>query len=218
MRVALDVVGAGYGRTGTLSLKHALERLGFDGCYHMIEVMRHPAHRAMWAAAQRGEAVDWDTLFDGYRAAVDWPACNFWQPLSEHYPESKVILSTRDPERWYESVRSTIYPSSMSRLSSEDATERSHGAWVSEIIWDGVFGGRLEDRDYAIAIYERHVETVRNSVPADRLLVFEAADGWEPLCAFLDRPVPDEPYPRVNTTKEFRTRFKVPGRGTAHGR
>lgn len=204
--MALDVVGAGFGRTGTLSLKHALETLGFDRCYHMLEVRKHPEHQAMWSAAQRGDAVDWDALFEGYRAAVDWPACNSWRTLSEHYPDAKVLLSTRDPERWYESVRNTIYPSSTANLHSDDEAERSRSEWVTEIIWDGVFDGRLEDRGYAIEIYNAHIEEVSASVAAERLLVFEASQGWEPLCEFLGRPVPAEPFPRVNTSEEFRER------------
>ena len=205
--MALEVVGAGFGRTGTLSLKHALEMLGFGRCYHMIEVGGHAEHPAMWAAAQRGEAVNWDALFEGYRSAVDWPACNFWRQLAAYYPDSKVILSTRDPERWYESVRNTIYPASTRGLTSEDAAERQRAEWAMAIIWDGVFNGRFEDRAYAIEVYNEHVDTVRRSVPADRLLVFEASEGWPPLCEFLGRPVPDEPYPLVNTTEEFRDRF-----------
>ena len=202
----LDAVGAGFGRTGTLSLKSALETLGFDRCYHMIEVHKHEQHRPVWAAAQRGEPVDWDALLRGYRATVDWPACNFWEQLSSEYPDSRVILSQRDPERWYESVRNTIYPSSMERLESDDPDQQAIGRWLAEIIWDGVFGGRLQDKDHAIGVYLAHGERVRATIPPERLLVFEPSLGWGPLCEFLEREVPAEPFPRVNTSEDFRSR------------
>lgn len=207
--MALDVVGAGFGRTGTLSLKSALETLGFDRCYHMMEVREHPEHQAMWAAAQRGEPVDWDLLFDGYGAAVDWPACNLWRELAEYYPDAKVLLSVRDSGRWYDSVRNTIYASSMNALKSEDEVDRRRGEWLQEIIWGGIFDGRLEDRDYAIGVYEAHVKAVQASIPADRLLVFEASEGWSPLCEFLGVEIPETPFPHVNTTEDFRARFKA---------
>ena len=207
--MALDVVGAGFGRTGTLSLKSALEALGFDRCYHMMEMRENSDHRAVWAAAHRGEPVDWDVLFEGYRAAVDWPACNLWRELAEYYPNAKVLLSVRDSQRWYDSVRNTIYPSSMNALKSEDEADRRRGEWLQEIIWGGVFDGRLEDRDHAIGIYEAHIETVKASIPADRLLVFEASGGWGPLCEFLGVEVPETPFPHVNTTDDFRERFNA---------
>lgn len=207
--MALDVIGAGFGRTGTLSLKRALEALGLGPCYHMIEVRGHEHHRPVWAAAMRGEAVDWDALFAGYRSAVDWPACNFWAPLAARYPQARVILSERDPERWYESVRSTIYPTSMARGRSDEPEQRAMGEWLAELIWDGVFGGRLEDREHAIGVYRAHGERVRASVPPERLLVFDPAQGWGPLCAFLGLEAPDEPFPHVNTRAQFRARGGV---------
>lgn len=204
--MVLEVVGAGFGRTGTLSLKQALETLGVGRCYHMLEIVEHPEHRVAWSAAARGEAVDWEALFAGYRAAVDWPAARFWRELAAYYPDAKVLLSVRDSERWYESVRNTIYAGSQADLASADPATRERGAWTTELIWDGVFDGGVEDRDHAIAVYEAHIATVRAAIPADRLLVFDASQGWEPLCAFLDRPVPDEPYPRTNSTEQFRAR------------
>ena len=92
-----------------MSLKAALETLGFGPCYHMIEVFEHPEHAGFWQAAWRGEPVDWDGLLGGYEAAVDWPACTFYEELLQRYPDARVLLSVRDPERWYESTRDTIY-------------------------------------------------------------------------------------------------------------
>ena len=201
--MGLRVVGAGYGRTGTLSLKAALEQLGFAKCYHMLEVAGHPDHIAQWCAAHRGEHVDWDALFEGYQATVDWPSCNFWQQQLAAYPEAKVILSLRDPERWYESVMNTIYPSSVAWRESGGP----HSDMVFELIWDGIFEGRMDDKDHVIGKYLEHNQRVRDTVPAARLLEFEASQGWEPLCRFLDCAIPENEYPRTNTTEEFKARF-----------
>lgn len=206
--MTLKVVGAGFGRTGTLSLKFALEKLGFDKCYHMMEVHNQPAHRAEWAKVHRGEQVDWDALFDGFRATVDWPSCNWWREQLEHFPDAKVILSLRDPDRWYDSVMNTIYKSSSAGLASDDPGIQYGSKWAQMLIWDGVFDGRMEDRAHVIDVFNRHNEAVRAEVPADQLLVFEASEGWAPLCEFLGVPVPEEPYPKVNTTEDFIERWK----------
>lgn len=204
--MSLEVIGAGFGRTGTLSLKLALEKLGYDRCYHMAEVGRNPEHVAVWQLATRGEPVDWQALYTGYRASVDWPSCNFWEIQLGQFPDARVILTERDPERWYESVMSTIYPSSLQRLESEDPDVRARAEMVFELIWEGTFHGRIEDREHAIDVYQAHNDYVKQHAPRDRLLVFEAAQGWEPLCRFLGCGVPDEPYPRVNSTREFLAR------------
>src|SRR4051794_12147547 len=152
----LDVIGAGFGRTGTLSLKLALERLGFVKCYHMMEVFGHPEHVPMWAAAHRGDAVDWEKLYEGYRASVDWPSCNLWEEHAALWPNAKVILSTRDPESWYTSVMSTIYKSSTAMRLADDPNLQRMGQWATEIVWEHVFDGRTEDRAHAIAVYLAH--------------------------------------------------------------
>jgi hypothetical protein len=204
--MTIRVIGAGFGRTGTLSLKQALEQLGFDKCYHMVEVFQNPDHLEQWTKATRGEPVDWPALFAGYRASVDWPSCNFWELQLEAFPDAKVILSERDPERWYDSVMNTIYPSSRKARDSADPAMKPWVEMAFELIWDGTFHGRIEDREHAIDVYLAHNEYVKKQAPRDRLLVFEPSQGWEPLCEFLGCPVPDEPYPRVNTTEEFQAR------------
>lgn len=201
--MGLDVVGAGFGRTGTLSLKLALEKLGFAKCYHMREVFEHPEHMREWARAHRGERIDWDALFEGYRAAVDWPACNFWRELAARYPTAKVILSVRDPSRWFESVQATIYPATRRAAASEDPANQYWAKWADELIWKGVFDGRMDDKQHVIDVFEHHTENVRSVIPAQRLLVFEASEGWQALCDFLGVRVPDEPFPKVNTTEDF---------------
>jgi hypothetical protein len=206
--MTIQVIGAGFGRTGTMSLKLALEKLGFDKCYHMDEVVQHPEHVAVWQQATRGEPVDWNALYRGYRASVDWPACNFWEIQLRQFPDARVILTEREPDRWYDSVMNTIYPGSLEAKESEDAAVQAFADMAFELIWDGTFHGRVEDREHAIDVYLAHNDYVKKQAPRDRLLVFEAAQGWEPLCRFLGCPVPDEPYPRVNTTQEFLSRAR----------
>lgn len=200
----LKVIGAGFGRTGTLSVKAALEALGFGPCYHMTEVFRHPEHIAIWRAAQAGEAVDWEQVFTGYAATVDWPACAFYEQLLQVYPEAKVLLTVRDPERWYDSVRETIYVTSTARRGQEGGPGPQFGAMINAIIWQGAFHGAFEDRQAAIAAFERHNQAVQERVPQGRLLVYDVKEGWEPLCRFLDVPIPvGQPFPHLNDRSAF---------------
>jgi hypothetical protein len=195
--MSLRVVGAGVGRTGTNSLKIALERLLGGPCYHMIEVFGHPDHVPMWTAAANGEAVDWDRLFDGYVAAVDWPVASFWPEVSAHYPDALVLLSTRsDAETWWKSASNTIF----------EATRGAGGEFGD--MWKAIATNRFTpdwlEREPAIEAYQRHNAEVRSEVPADRLLEWQPGDGWEPICERLGVPVPDEPFPHTNTTEDFR--------------
>ena len=193
--MALRVVGAGLGRTGTLSLKVALEQLLGGPCYHMAEVFAHPEHVARWHAAARGEMPDWHGLFAGYRAAVDWPAASFWPELARAFPDALVLLSLRDPESWWQSAHDTIF----------SATRGASDEWraMMEELVAARFTGALDDRAACIAAFERHNAAVRQGVPRSRLLEWRAADGWAPICSALGVPVPSEPFPRVNTRDEF---------------
>jgi len=201
--MSLKVIGAGFGRTGTLSLKYALDQIGFDKCYHMMELNNHEDHHVLWRKAHEGEAVDWDALFEGYQATVDWPSCNFWREQMEHFPEAKVILTLRSPDSWYESVMSTIYATSMAGVQSKNPASRYHSSWAFDLIWNPIFDNKLEDKQHTIDAFNRHNETVMNEAPDDRLLVFEAKQGWQPLCDFLGVPEPENDYPRINTTEQF---------------
>lgn len=199
--MGLRVIGAGYGRTGTASLKLALERLGFGPCHHMSEVLPNPERVALWTRIGAGEAESdpglWDRAFAGYAATVDWPSCTHWRALMRRYPDAKVILSRRDAGKWFESVNETILkPEVNAALASTPM-----GPMLEGNIWR-LFDGRLADREHMTACFERHCAEVIAGVPADRLLVFEARDGWAPLCGFLGADIPDEPYPHVNTKEE----------------
>lgn len=197
----LEIIGAGFGRTGTLSLKQALERLGFGPCHHMIEVVQNPDQLELWARVAREGSGDWDTVYRSYRSTVDWPGARYWRELTGHFPQAKVVLTVRDPRRWYESAAESIYLA-MSREAPDPQMARVR-RFVRQVVWDGHLGGRFGDVEHAIKIFNEHNEAVRREIPADRLLVFEVRDGWEPLCAFLGVPVPDEPFPHANDRRAF---------------
>lgn len=199
----LEVIGAGFGRTGTLSLKSALERLGLGPCHHMLGLLDRPEEIPLWLDVAQGRAVDWSQIYRGYRSTVDWPGARWWRELAGHYPAAKVILSVRDPERWYESALSTIHRAAMDDSPVPSPVLAELRAMAREVVWKGVFDGRFTDRAHALRLFNDHVETVRGHLPADRLLIFEASEGWEPLCAFLGVPVPDEPFPWRNGPDEF---------------
>lgn len=204
--MTLAVIGTGFGRTGTNSLRLALERLDFGPCHHMFALREHPDQLIHWQAAARGETLDWDAAFAGWRAAVDWPSAAFWRETAAHFPQAKVIHSTRSPESWHRSVMSTIYPAMQGLEEVEPGPRRNRLEMARRLIVDGVFGGRMDDPDHAMAVYRAHEAEVRRSIPAERLLVYEVGAGWEPLCRFLGAPVPGEPYPETNTTAEFKAR------------
>lgn len=215
----MDVIGTGFGRTGTLSTKKALERLGFGPCHHMEEAMRHPSQFRDLAAHVRGEPVDWQRTFGGYRSQVDFPGATIWRELLAAFPDSKVLHTVRDPDRWYDSTRDTIYraqtvvaPWVRKALPFVDQAFEVNDA----LIWNGLFEGRFEDRARAIDVFEARTQEVMDAVPPDRLLVFDVAQGWEPLCAFLDVPVPDEPFPHVNDRAAMRRRLRAV-RAVTHG-
>lgn len=214
----LRVIGAGLPRTGTTSMKAALERLGYAPCYHMAEVMTHPDHVDRWLSVTSGEVstrAQWDDVFaGGYQATQDWPASHYYQELAEAYPEAKVLLTVRDPRTWHSSMRMLMSgPAELRRTQNDAIPEPMRQiaetmqklAPAMDVISrhyfgpDWHFGDDLTDEDAAVAVYERHVAAVRSSIPADRLLEFDVREGWEPLCAFLGVEVPDdEPFPHLN--------------------
>jgi hypothetical protein len=176
----------------------------------MMEVFADVSRAPAWAGAARGEPVDWDEVFNGYQATVDWPACVFWRELMDAYPDAKVLLSVRDPDKWYESFHDTIYRvvtqvMTNPELVADDPTQM--GAMASEVVVGRSFGGSLGSRDEIISAFERHNAEVEAAVPADRLLVYRVSEGWAPLCEFLDVPVPDEPFPNVNDREFFHSMF-----------
>lgn len=208
----MKVIGAGFGRTGTLSLKLALEQIGFGPCYHMVDLIANPERAPLWQAATEGREVDWGEVLDGYESTVDWPGCSFYRQLIDTFPDAKVLLTVRDPDAWYESTRRSIYEAAMAgrRGELEELDNREVMGVIGTLIWSGTFKERFEDRDFAIGVFNRHNDEVRASVPPERLLVHEVREGWDPVCAFLGVPVPDEPFPRANDTAAFREMMGLP--------
>jgi hypothetical protein len=211
--MTLRVIGAGMGRTGTHSLKLALEQLLGAPCYHMRELFDHPEHIPAWHAAALGNMPDWDKLFEGYAAAVDWPAAAFWPELIEAYPDALVILSVRDSESWWQSASQTIFPSSRSFGEQSEEGRR----WFEMVVamMNSRFTPHLEDREAAIAAYEANNQKARTLVPDSRLLEWTASEGWPPICQALGLPVPDEPFPLTNTRDEWLARQAAAQQRTA---
>lgn len=198
--MALSVIGAGFGRTGTESMKTALEILGFGPCHHMKVILSNPEMEAYWRGVlATGDNPDWDEAYEGFGSGVDWPTACYWQELADHWPEAKILLTVRDSDSWYESINKSILPV-INKLTDPDSIGL-------KMLSKGVFDDRLGDRDYAIALYEKNIADVKAAFSPERLLVFSLGAGWDPLCNFLDVPVPDEPFPRSNSGEEFNEFF-----------
>jgi hypothetical protein len=212
--MTLKVIGAGFGRMGTRATKDALEMLGVGPCHHMAEVFAHLDTVAGWLDALRHPpttAEGWAPLLGTYASCVDWPSCYFWKELAEAYPDAKVLLSTRDHEKWWASIDKTIFEIVRMDEVPEDGggLRRDHFLMVRELIRERTFGGNVDDKDHVLSVLRAHEDEVRQTVPADRLLVWSVTEGWEPLCAFLEVPVPDAPFPSRNTTQEFRDNLSM---------
>jgi hypothetical protein len=201
--MALQVVGAGLGRTGTHSLKVAFEQLLGGPCYHMVEVFGRPDQREMWAAAVRGEEVDWANFLAPYRATVDWPAAAFWQDLSVAAPDAVIVLSTRDSNAWWKSASETIFAVLARGPSPGDDAGREELTMIEALIARR-FTPDWQERDGAIAAYEAHNARVRSEAAPGRLVEWQPGDGWAPLCAALGLAEPSEPFPHLNSTSDFR--------------
>ncbi|MGP4102944.1 sulfotransferase family protein [Nonomuraea sp. KM90] len=213
----MRVIGAGLGRTGTLSLQAALEHLGFAPCFHGRHLHETLHLLPLWrAAAEQGSAEAWRRLFAGYDATVDWPSAAFWRELTAAFPDAKVILTVRDPHRWYDSMADTIFRaydhSSRNQVVDEAARVvpgmAELGAFMREVVWDRFFAGRFADREHAIGVYTEHNAAVQREIPPARLLVMRPGTSWEPLCSFLGLPAPREPYPHLNESGRFQDRLE----------
>ncbi len=205
----LRVVGAGLGRTGTWSLKVALERLLDQPCYHMLEIVEaHPEHLDVWDRALAGDVPDWAEFLSEYAGTLDWPAVSFWEELSLANPDAIVLLSCRPTDDWWRSATQTIFP--LQHIEPVPGSLFEHVQETARTILEQTFTPRWADETAAKAAYERHNDAVRAAVPADRLVEWSPGDGWGPLCDALALPVPDEPFPHRNTTADFRANAGLP--------
>ena len=198
--MALKIVGTGLGRTGTKSLQSALNILGCGPCHHMAEVFAHPESTRLWIEAAKGRP-DWEAIFAGYCSVVDYPGAQFWRELVAYYPQAKVLHSIRDPDEWFDSTQATIF--------APEGRAHRPGAMAEffQIVL-GNFGDRLHDRAFMTDYFRKHTREVIRAIPAERLLVYEVSQGWEPLCEFLGVPVPGEPFPAQNSRAEFIARLQ----------
>lgn len=212
--MSLQVIGSGVGRTGTFSLKLALEELGFNKCYHMYELFQNPSGIKYFQQAERGEDVNWDELFAGYKSAVDYPVARYYKQIMKYYPDAKIIQTVRDPEAWYKSISNTIFkvsrPSIRKRLNmilkfpfSSEIRQRLPIYIFNGKMVESEFGKDLNDKEGIIKRFNQRNAEVVAIVPKERLLIFDAKEGWEPLCKFLNVHVPDKPFPKTNSTEEF---------------
>lgn len=201
----LKVVGAGVGRTGTHSLKLALEQLLGGPCHHMLEILGDPDQIPPWIDAIEGRRVDWSVMLANYRAIVDWPGGSFWGEISEVNPESLILLSIRDPEEWYRSASNTIFL-------TFDNMPPELTPWMDAVrkLLRDRFSDRFDDPMAMMDAYVRHNDDVRANAPATRLVEWNLGDGWEPICDRLGLPVPSEPFPTTNSTDEFREMVGIP--------
>jgi hypothetical protein len=217
----MQLIGVGFGRTGTMSLKAALEELGAGPCFHMIDlIMGENKERDLpyWIKIANREPVDWHEVFEPWESTVDWPACSRWEELIEAFPEAPVLLNVRDFEGFYRSCENTILAVKEAAIAGELAEDTNRDPpspelWgvIEKLVWQGDFQGRFKDKDWVRAMYDERIETIKATVPPERLTVWElGVDGWEPLADMLGVEAPDKEFPHLHDTNEFRTEFGLP--------
>ena len=218
--MALKIIGAGGPRTGTASLKTALEILGFGKCYHMEWLFNHPEQIKYWKELFDNNTTDFDVLFEGFSSTVDFPGYMNYKALYEKYPDSKVILTDRDPEEWYNSAINTVYAATpqtifqklnlLLRMISSARFRKIAKTFmlVEKYLWNVHYQGQFKQKGKALKIYKEFNEEIIKNIPSDRLLIYNIGHGWEPLCSFLNVPVPDKEFPFKNKRKEFKEQIK----------
>ncbi len=215
--MSMKVIGAGFPRTGTNSLKRSLEMLGFSKCYHMKELLTNPDQLPLWLALENTGTTDWDKLYDGFQGSVDFPCYPFYKEHLKRYPDAKVILTVRDFDSWYQSVKSTIWTAGpqtpgeklkmIGRVLTDSRVRKVVGCikFVKRMFWKKQFNDRFLDEAHARKVFDQHIENVKDFVPAEQLLVYNIRDGWGPLCEFLGVPEPTEALPHLNKRENFKT-------------
>ncbi len=205
--MTLSVIGAGFGRTGTNSIKKALECLGLGPCHHMEEVFANSSQLPHWQLAADGQHVNWEEAFAGYNSTIDWPSAHYWRELAEFYPDAKILLSVRPFDRWWGSFSGTIKQILENKDTISDEYTRAVANMAHRIIAEQTFSGLMSDKNVVLSAYQKRIEDVKQTVKTDRLLIFDVSEGWAPLCAFLNLPEPQIDFPRSNSTADFRESF-----------
>jgi hypothetical protein len=213
--MSIKIIGAGFPRTGTNTLRESLELLGFNKTYHMKQLLVHPENVHYWETLRATGTTDWEGLYDGYQATVDFPCYPWYKQHMQHYPDAKVILTVRPFENWYESFYSTIWKAQNPPEEAQAAmAEKVAGdprlqqvmrvmKFAKDAIIEDHFHNRFLDKEYMEKVFNDHNEEVKNYVPADKLLVFDVREGWGPLCEFVGAEVPDEALPHTNKKEDF---------------
>jgi hypothetical protein len=213
--MSIKIIGAGFPRTGTNTLRESLEMLGFSKTYHMKNLLVHPENLHYWTTLKATGTTDWEGLYNGYQATVDFPCYPWYKQHMKQYPDAKVILSLRPFEKWYTSFYSTIWqaqnpPESERAAMGERVASDPRLQSVMQVmgfakqtINEEHFQGRFLDKEFMEKVFNDHNEEVKNYVPADKLLVFDVREGWEPLCNFLEVEVPAGPLPHTNKKEDF---------------
>ena len=220
----LKVIGTGLGRTGTYSLKLALEHLGFGKCFHMLELFQKPEKIRYFRNAEKGYDVNWEDVFSNYCSVVDYPAARYFRQITAAFPEARIIHTYRDPEEWYDSAMQTIFwvnrmPVSMyAKFGMYLPFRREIRRRLPVLIYNRKlmyleFGRKLSNKAEVISYYEKHTERVIREIPEEKLLVFDSKDGWEPLCKFLGVSIPETQYPHFNKRPDFKNKVEVIGKG-----
>lgn len=214
--MSIKIIGAGLPRTGTNTLKASLEKLGYSKTYHMKELLAHPENLHYWLTLKETGTTNWDELYNGYQATVDFPAYPWYKEHMKRYPEAKVILTVRPFEKWYTSLHGTIWQAGpqtlgqkLSMISKLLFNSRLRSVikcvkFAKSSIFEKHLQGKFADKGFAEEIFNKHTEDVKASVPSDKLLVYDVRDGWEPLCSFLNVPEPSEPLPHLNKKENFK--------------
>lgn len=215
--MTIKIIGAGLPRTGTNTLRESLELLGFCKTYHMKQLLVNPENLHYWTTLKSTGTTNWEELYNGYQATVDFPCYPWYKEHMKQYPDAKVILTTRPFEKWYQSFYSTIWhtqnppeeqkPEMMKKVASDPRLQSVMKVmgFAKQAMNEDHFQGRFLDKEFMENLFNEHHEEVKNYVPANKLLVFNVSEGWEPLCEFLDVKVPTEPLPHTNKREDFGT-------------
>ena len=214
--MSIKIIGAGFPRTGTTTLKRSLETLGFKRVYHMKELLVNPDMLAYWKTLDETGTTDWESLYRDFDGTVDFPGYPWYKQHMKQYPDAKVILTVRDFESWYKSVSNTVFTAGpqtpgekikmMGKLLTSSRARKvvSCIKFFKKVFFAGEFEGQFQDKSYAQARWDAHIEEVKNHVPEEKLLVYDVRDGWKPLCEFLGVPEPSEPLPHLNKKENFK--------------